>query len=66
MNDLKRTKDFSTAGLTQLWKDKYASKRITALVNSGRDNLTDTLFYDDICYLTWEETKEKYLIQVGR
>ena len=66
VNDLKRTKDFSTAGLTQLWKDKYASKRITALVNSGRDNLTDTLFYDDICYLTWEETKEKYLIQVGR
>jgi hypothetical protein len=24
------------------------------------------LFYDDLIYLTWEETKAKYLPQVGR
>jgi hypothetical protein len=26
----------------------------------------ETLFYDDLIYLTWEETKAKYLAQVGR
>ena len=24
------------------------------------------LFYDDLIYLSWEETKQKYLQQVGR
>jgi hypothetical protein len=27
---------------------------------------TETHFYDDIIYLSWEETKNKYLPQVGR
>jgi hypothetical protein len=26
----------------------------------------ETLFYDDLIYLSWEETKAKYLGQVGR
>ena len=26
----------------------------------------ETLFYDDICFMSWEETKDKYLTQVGR
>ena len=26
----------------------------------------ESLFYDDLIYLTWEETKTKYLPQVGR
>jgi hypothetical protein len=24
------------------------------------------LFYDDLSYISWEETKERYLNQVGR
>ena len=24
------------------------------------------IFYDDLIYLTWQETKDKYLSQVGR
>jgi len=27
---------------------------------------TETHFYDDIIFLSWEETKAKYLPQVGR
>jgi len=26
----------------------------------------ETLFYDDLIYMDWEETKDKYLGQVGR
>jgi hypothetical protein len=26
----------------------------------------ETLFYDDLIMLSWEETKKKYLPQVGR
>jgi len=64
--DLVKSIDTSTKALTELWKTKYARKRITNLVNNGRANLTETLFYDDICFLSWEETKEKYLGEVGR
>jgi hypothetical protein len=64
--DLVKSIDTSTKALTELWKTKYARKRITNLVNNGRTNLTETLFYDDICFLSWEETKEKYLGEVGR
>lgn len=64
--DLVKSIDTSTKALTELWKTKYARKRITNLVNNSRTNLTETLFYDDICFLSWEETKEKYLGEVGR
>ena len=65
-SQLVKSIDTSTKGLTELWKTKYARKRITNLVNNQRTNLTETLFYDDICFLSWEETKEKYLGEVGR
>ena len=58
--------DGSVEALTQLWKEKYAAKRITNLMKSDRQNLTETLFYDDIIGMTWEECKEKYLGDVGR
>ena len=58
--------DGSVDALTQLWKEKYAAKRITNLMKSDRQNLTETLFYDDIIGMTWEECKEKYLGDVGR
>ena len=35
-------------------------------MNAERQNLTETLFYDDIVSMTWEECKSKYLGDVGR
>ena len=55
----------STDYLTTLWKTRYASKRIKSLTKQDRVS-KETHFYDDIIYLTWEETKAKYLPQVGR
>ena len=57
--------DNSTQALTELWKNKYAKKRLASLTKQGRVS-TETHFYDDIIYLSWEETKQKYLPQVGR
>ena len=63
--DLKKSFDTSYEALANLWKEKYASKRIRSLKEQNRVS-TETLFYDDLIYLTWDETKEKYLSQVGR
>ena len=65
-NKLVKSFDTSVEYLTDLWKKKYASKRIQNLIKNERTNLNETLFYSDICTMTWEETKEKYLKQVGR
>lgn len=58
--------DNSVNSLTKLWKEKYAKKRISSLISGGRKLDNDILFYDDIITMTWEETKQKYLSQVGR
>jgi Domain of unknown function (DUF4338) len=51
--------------LTEIWKTKYAKGRISML--KKKNNVSyESLFYDDLIYLTWEETKAKYLPQVGR
>ena len=60
-----RAFDNSTEALTHIWKTKYAKKRIESLIAQGRLS-KETHFYDDIIYLNWEETKKKYLFQVGR
>ena len=60
-----RAFDNSTQALTDLWKNKYAKKRLASLKSQNRVS-TETHFYDDLIYLNWEETKEKYLTQVGR
>ena len=57
--------DTSTESLVNIWKEKYATKRITNLKEQGRVS-NETLFYDDLITLSWDETKEKYLTQVGR
>jgi len=57
--------DTSIENLTNVWKNKHAKPRIKQLVKKGRVS-QDTLFYDDLCYMTWEQAKEKYLPQVGR
>jgi len=65
VDKLVRKFDNSTEALTDLWKNKYAKKRLASLKKQGRVS-TETHFYDDIIYLSWEETKSKYLPQVGR
>ena len=65
-DSLVKSFDTSTEALTELWKEKYARKRITNLINNDRINLDETLFYDDVCFQTWDETKAKYLGEVGR
>lgn len=63
----KLVKSFDTSyeALTTLWKEKYAAKRIRSLQEQNRVS-SERLFYDDLIYMSWEETKEKYLSQVGR
>jgi hypothetical protein len=62
---LTRAFDNSVEALTDLWKTKYARKRIASLKKQDRVS-KETHFYDDIIFLSWEETKAKYLPQVGR
>ena len=64
--DLVKTFDTSTEYLVDLWKNKYARKRVASLQKNDRLNLDETLFYDDICFMSWEDCKKKYLGQVGR
>jgi hypothetical protein len=64
-NKLEKSFDTSYEALANLWKTKYASKRIRSLKEQSRVS-TETLFYDDLIYLSWEDTKAKYLAQVGR
>jgi hypothetical protein len=60
-------KSFNTSEecLSNIWKTKYAKGRISML--KKKNNVSkESLFYDDLIFLSWEETKEKYLGQVGR
>ena len=55
----------SVDALSELWRERYARKRIKSLIDQTRTNM-ETLYYDDLIHLSWEETKQKYLNQVGR
>ncbi len=57
--------DNSIGALIDLWKTKYAIKRVNNLLSKNNYN-TNTLFYDDILSMSWDETKIKYLSEVGR
>lgn len=63
--DLVKSFDTSYESLTDIWKNKHAKGRIKQLMKKDQVSY-ETLFYDDLIYLTWEETKQKYLCQVGR
>jgi hypothetical protein len=63
--DMKKLFDTSVESLSNIWKTKHAKPRIKQLVKKDKVSY-ETLFYDDLIYLTWQETKDKYLIQVGR
>lgn len=63
--NLVKSFDTSVESLVNIWKTKYAKGRISML--KKKNNVSyETLFYDDLIYLSWEQTKEKYLPQVGR
>jgi hypothetical protein len=57
--------DNSVEALTEIWREKYAKKRFNKLKSENRLN-PDSLYYSDVANMTWEETKEKYLADVGR
>jgi hypothetical protein len=63
--DLVKSFDTSEKALSDLWKAKYAKGRIRQLQKKNTVSY-ETLFYDDLIYMTWEETKNIYLTQVGR
>lgn len=64
-NDLVKSFDTNEESLANTWKTKYAKGRISML--KKKNNVSkETLFYNDLIYMSWEETKEKYLGQVGR
>jgi hypothetical protein len=64
-SELVKSFDTSEEALANIWKTKYAKGRIRQL--QKKNNVSyETLFYDDLIYLSWEDTKAKYLPQVGR
>lgn len=63
--DMNKTFDTSIESLTNIWKTKHAKPRIRQLIKKNRVS-TETLFYDDLIMLDWEQTKAKYLTMVGR
>ena len=65
VDQLERRFDNSVEALTDIWKNKYAKKRLANLKKQDRVS-KETHFYDDIIYMSWQETKDKYLQQVGR
>lgn len=56
--------DNKLSSLTNLWKERYAFKRIKNLKKNNRINLTSSLFYDDLVNNSWENVREKYLSKI--
>jgi hypothetical protein len=64
-DQLVKSFDTSEEALANIWKTKYAKGRIRQL--QKKNNVSyESLFYDDLIFMSWEETKAKYLPQVGR
>ena len=63
--DLTKSFDTSIEHLVDIWKTKHVKGRVKQLVKKDKFSY-ETLFYDDLITMTWEETKAKYLNQVGR
>jgi hypothetical protein len=64
-SDLRPRFDNTEDALAEIWKSKYASRRISSLQKNDRVS-SGTLFYNDLMGVPWEEAKDKYLSQVGR
>jgi hypothetical protein len=54
--------DNSVESLVNLWKEKYAKKRLVNLLKSDRIK-NKVLFYDDIVNGKWKEIKKTYLVE---
>ena len=63
--NMKKCFNSSVEDLSRIWKDKHAKPRIKQLIKKGRVS-SDTLFYDNLAVLSWQEAKDLYLPQVGR
>lgn len=64
-NALVKSFDTSYESLVDIWKNKHAKGRIKQLVK--KDTVSyESLFYDDLIFMDWQQTKDKYLSQVGR
>ena len=57
--------DTTEETLAYIWRTKYSKGRISMLKKKNTVSY-ENLFYDDLIYLSWEDTKAKYLPQVGR
>lgn len=64
-NPGKRLFDNSPEALSDLWKERYAKKRVNKLLSDGRYS-KDILFYGEDLDLDWQEFKMKFLGDVGR
>jgi hypothetical protein len=63
--NMKKCFESSVEDLSNLWKEKHAKPRIKQLVKKNRVS-SETLFYDNLAILSWQEAKALYLPQVGR
>jgi hypothetical protein len=64
-DQLVKSFDTTNETLSNIWKTKHAKGRISMLKKKNTVSY-ETLFYDDLIFMTWAETKEKYLSQIGR
>ena len=63
---LEKRYDNRLSSLVDMWKLKYASKRVRSLKKKGTYR-NDMLFYDDMMKMkTWEQVKSTYLGEVGK
>jgi hypothetical protein len=51
--------------LVDLWKTRYAERRVSSLLKDNRYN-KNTLYYDDLIGIEWGKAREKYILEVGR
>lgn len=63
--NMKKCFDSSVNDLSSIWKQKHAKPRIKQLVKKDRVS-KESLFYDDLATITWQEAKDAFLPQVGR
>jgi hypothetical protein len=61
------TKSFDTSieHLVDIWKTKHVKGRVKQLVKKNKFSY-ETLFYDNLITMSWQECKDFYLSQVGR
>lgn len=52
--------DNSTESLVEIWKTKYAGKRVKSLLENNNFSL-ESSFYSELPSLSWDETKERHL-----